>query len=43
MGLFGFGSKSPKEKLQKKHETNRQASDAKAAEADAVLKEMESL
>ena len=52
MGLFS--KKSPKEKLQKKYEklmkeafdlskVDRQASDTKYAEADAVLKEMDAL
>ncbi|MEM9327912.1 MAG: Lacal_2735 family protein [Bacteroidota bacterium] len=52
MGLFK--KKSQKEKLQAKYKklmeesyklshSNRQASDDKAAEADAVLKEMEAL
>ena len=52
MGIFS--RKSPKEKLQKKYEklmqesynlskTNRQASDAKVVEAEAVLKEINAL
>jgi len=52
MGLFK--KKSEKEKLQKKYEkllkeafelskSNRQASDAKQAEADQILKQMEAL
>lgn len=52
MGLFG--KKSEKEKLQKQYEklmkqsfdlskTDRQASDQKAAEADAIIKKIEAL
>lgn len=52
MGLFS--KKSPKDKLQKKYEklmqeaydlskTNRKASDAKQAEANEILKEIESM
>jgi len=52
MGLFS--KKSPKEKLQKKYEKlmkeafelskiDRQASDTKYAEADAVIKEIETM